>query len=591
MWITNEHPFAATLFVLGFALSSTIAGATGLNLAPSPLLSIDQNRATVVERIVAQWGDPLANSGAGLTKPQLQTLLAGLRSDQLLAASLAGSLDGLRDVVAKALTATTTPIAPGLIHTKALGDPADDLVYTPVVPCRIVDTRVTHSYLGGNSGREFKVWVASGGFTAQGGSSTNCNIPPNPAAVALNITALNVDFVGNLTAIPTGSPLTASTSVLNYQPGTFALSNGAIVPACVPNCQNQIAIYANVGGADVVIDIVGYFKAPVGGFGDVSISGNLTLVESTATAGNILKASGSIVGPFIHDFGTSNTFIGLGAGNFTMSSFSNTGVGTSALSSSTTGPWNTAVGAGALHTNTNGPANTAVGADALGTLGSNNGGGNTAAGYAVLGRLATGSNNIAIGAGAGSSLTAGDNNIYIGNVGVEADSNTIRIGDSNQTRTFIAGIRGVTTAVADGVAVVVDSAGQLGTISSARRFKDDIADMNDASAALMKLRPVTFHYKGDGSPSGRRLQYGLIAEEVAESYPELVARSADGRIETLMYQFLPPMLLNEYQKQQRTIEAQAAAIAKQGAEIAELRSALEVLMARTSPERQMAHTR
>jgi len=75
------------------------------------------------------------------------------------------------------------------------------------------------------------------------------------------------------------------------------------------------------------------------------------------------------------------------------------------------------------------------------------------------------------------------------------------------------------------------------------------------------LRPVTFHYKTDQNPSGRTLQYGLIAEEVAEVYPGLVARSADGQIETVLYQFLPPMLLNEYQKQQRTIEALRAQVA------------------------------
>ena len=103
----------------------------------------------------------------------------------------------------------------------------------------------------------------------------------------------------------------------------------------------------------------------------------------------------------------------------------------------------------------------------------------------------------------------------------------------------------MTTGSADAVAVVIDSNGQLGTVSSSRRFKDDIADMDAASSALMKLRPVTFHYKTDQNPAGRTLQYGLIAEEVAEVYPGLVAHSADGQIETVMYQFLPPMLLNE----------------------------------------------
>src|SRR5437870_1795695 len=77
-------------------------------ISPNALLTIDQNRSTVVERVVTQWGDALAGSGAGLTKEQLQALLTGLRSDQLLAASLAGSLDGLRNVIANALT-TTAP--------------------------------------------------------------------------------------------------------------------------------------------------------------------------------------------------------------------------------------------------------------------------------------------------------------------------------------------------------------------------------------------------------------------------------------------------------------------------------------------------
>ena len=108
--------------------------------------------------------------------------------------------------------------------------------------------------------------------------------------------------------------------------------------------------------------------------------------------------------------------------------------------------------------------------------------------------------------------------------------------------------------------MLIDTAGQLGTISSSRRVKDDIADMGACSSGLMTLRPVTFHYKSDKSPSGRTLQYGLIAEEVAEVYPGLVAHSADGQIETVMYQFLPPMLLNEVQKQQRTIDTLRAAV-------------------------------
>jgi hypothetical protein len=246
--------------------------------------------------------------------------------------------------------------------------------------------------------------------------------------------------------------------------------------------------------------------------------------------------------PFIHNFGPYNTFIGETAGNFTMTGDSNVGVGFLALNRNTAGVINTASGYAALRNNTTGSANTAYGFTALA--------GNT-----------TGTNNIAIGFNAGAFGTTGNNNIAIGNQGVFADSNTIRIGDGNQNRAFISGIRGVTTALA-AIPVLIDSNGQLGTTSSSRRFKDDISDMDAASSALMRLRPVTFHYKTDRNPSGRTLQYGLIAEEVAEVYPGLVVRSGDGQIETVMYQYLPSMLLNEYQKQQRVSEAQALHIAR-----------------------------
>ena len=86
--------------------------------------------------------------------------------------------------------------------------------------------------------------------------------------------------------------------------------------------------------------------------------------------------------------------------------------------------------------------------------------------------------------------------------------------------------------------------------------------MDDASGVLSRLRPVTFYYKSDHNPDGRTLQYGLVAEEVAEVAPGLVAHSADGAIETVYYQFLPPMLLNEWQKQRRTIAALEERIAE-----------------------------
>src|SRR5205823_12764376 len=128
-----------------------------------------------------------------------------------------------------------------------------------------------------------------------------------------------------------------------------------------------------------------------------------------------------------------------------------------------------------------------------------------------LSRNTTGSFNLAVGLNAGANLTTGNNNIDIGALGVAGESNTMRIGTVKQTATYIAGIRGVTTANGNALPVVIDSAGQLGTISASRRLKEDIEPMNKSSEAVLALKPVTFHYKSD---SKGRPQFGLIAEEV-----------------------------------------------------------------------------
>jgi len=151
-------------------------------------------------------------------------------------------------------------------------------------------------------------------------------------------------------------------------------------------------------------------------------------------------------------------------------------------------------------------------------------------------------------------VTTGNHNIHIGNNSLSGDDLVIRIGVPGlQTSTSIAGIFGATV-LGRGLPVEVNSLGQLGTVLSSRRVKDDIRDVDEATAGLGKLRPVTFRYKAESATGARPLEYGLIAEEVAEIYPELVVRDTDGQPAGVRYHVLPVMLLNELQRQQREID-------------------------------------
>ncbi len=230
-----------------------------------------------------------------------------------------------------------------------------------------------------------------------------------------------------------------------------------------------------------------------------------------------------------------NIAIGCNALTASTSGSANTAVGHTALTSNTTGSSNTAIGAGALLSNTSGIENTACGLSALQNV--TTGSLNTGIGFNTLSSLTTGNNNIAIGGVAGAVLATGDNNVYIG-------LNAVAAAESNVTR--IRNIRGTVTGVADAIAVLIDSTGQLGTVSSTRRVKHDIQDMADASANIYGLRPVTFIYNGDASETR---QYGLIAEEADQVFPDIVVDDETGQPFTIQYHVLPVLLLNEVKKQ------------------------------------------
>jgi hypothetical protein len=340
--------------------------------------------------------------------------------------------------------------------------------------------------------------------------ATQCGVPTEASAISLNITVTNTQGPGFIKIYP--SLTTPPTvSTLNFLAGQ-TIANAAVVAL---SGGGTVTVVAGVSGTDLIIDTNGYYGGASGG--------------------------------------TFNTFLGLSAGNPGTTGQNNTGIGGFALSANTSGFGNTALGLFALTANTQGNLNTALG-------------------YSALPHVSTGSSNIAIGIAAGTQIFTGGNNIYIGSAGFNDESGQIRIGDACcQNGAVIVGIYG-STAVS-GVPVVVSPGGRLGTIVSSSRFKRDVRDVADESDALMRLRPVAFRYTEDLDPTGEA-QYGLLAEEVAEVYPDLVVCDAKGRPEAIRYQEIEPLVLNEVQKQRRTIDEQRGEVEALKARLAKLEAAM-----------------
>jgi Chaperone of endosialidase len=297
--------------------------------------------------------------------------------------------------------------------------------------------------------------------------------------------------------------------------------------------------------------------------GYLALSSNVTGGQNTATGANSLTANtngggNTANGAFtltVNTTGGANTALGAGALFLNTTGYSNTATGLGALESNTTGFANTATGVNCLFFNSTGSNNTAVGDQALdlNTIGINN----TAVGASALVE-AMGSNNVALGFVAGGTLRTGSNNIYLGSSGKLSESRTIHIGEpETHRRTFIAGISGVT--VPGGVGVIIDRDGQLGTVVSSERFKDAIKPMDKASEAILALRPVSFRYKKEVDPQ-RVAQFGLVAEDVEKINPDLVIRDAQGRPQTVRYEQVNAMLLNEFLKEHQKVEKLEAAL-------------------------------
>ena len=386
---------------------------------------------------------------------------------------------------------------------------------------------------------------------------------------------------------------------------TLAIALGfALSPTLNAQCPNNCS--GAFGNTALGVNALDNVNGAGGGINNTAVGQN-ALTNDTTGQYNVAVGSGALA---TNTTGNFNMAIGTEALNQNNASF-NLAIGFRTAFQNTTGRHLTGIGAASMRNNTIGEFNTAIGADSLrentttsfnaavgdGALTSFNGttafdGANTAFGSISFNALTSGQENVGVGRRAGEFLTSGNNNTIMGwragdglttgdgntFLGSQAGSNegpdvsnvvclgtrgdTQAAGQVTDNRTYIGNIVGVTTGgPAPTVPVVIDQDGQLGTIVSSRRFKEDIKPLDQASEAILKLKPVTFHYKNRDVKNDKTPQFGLIAEEVEQVNRDLVVYGKDGKLWTVRYDAVEVMLLNEFIKEHKKVEEQQASIA------------------------------
>lgn len=365
-------------------------------------------------------------------------------------------------------------------------------------------------YAGGNTaeGQNALLSLANGTFNTAVGFVSLTSITQGNLNTAVGAGSLLSNTADNNTATGAGALLSNTTGFFNTANGTFALASNI-------EGDNNTGI-----GSFALQNSTGDGNTAVGAF---------ALQTNTTGFSNTAAGEGTLL---FNTEGSFNTGIGINALVFNTTGISNTAAGSFALHDNTSGHDNTATGTNALLTNVSGDQNTADGVSALGqnTIGVRN----TAIGAFALSN-GSGDFNTALGFDAGLNVATASNVICIGaNVAGFDVSDSCFIGNIYQKQVG-----------ADSLPVQVDSFGKLGTQVSSRRFKRDIKAMNHGSETLLALRPVTFCYNSD---STNTVQFGLIAEEVADVDPNLVVRDNERKPYSVRYDRVNAMLLNEFLK-------------------------------------------
>jgi Chaperone of endosialidase len=298
------------------------------------------------------------------------------------------------------------------------------------------------------------------------------------------------------------------------------------------------------------------FPAPDGGYpGDNTAEGTNALLSRTTGIQNTALGFNSLLNLTV---GNNNTGVGLCTLVHDISGVQNVATGAFSLFN-TNGSNNVGNGYQTLYNNVAGSNNTAIGFRAGFNTNSNF---NVANGYQALYSNVAGSTNTAIGFRAGYNIT-NNGNVCIGAgvLGVAGEINTTRI-------------KNVYGSVAGARAVYVNAYNKIGTLASSRRYKEEIKPMDKASETLFGLKPVTFRYKKEVDPA-HALSFGLIAEEVAEISPDLITRDEDGEPQTVRYEAVNAMFLNEFLKEHRTVQRQQKEIDALKAELKEQKALIQ----------------
>ena len=258
----TRHAVAPLVAALALVFSMSVGAAE----PAAPLLVVEQQRASMVARLAQQWGPAFAALPGSRQRSHedLANVLWTLRADRLFAVSLAAELDAVESVLAES---ASDALPARDVQVKALGDANADLTYTPLNPCRILDTRAAGGGgpLAANVARTFNGFAAN--FSTQGGTASNCAIPNGVAALAMNVYAVNPTNLGFIKVWPANATEPA-VSTVNYQVGITAIATGALVPVDAANSNRFSA--KSPAQVDFIADVVGYFRAPGGTLGDIT---------------------------------------------------------------------------------------------------------------------------------------------------------------------------------------------------------------------------------------------------------------------------------------------------------------------------------